>query len=113
MKVLWNKLENFEALSLFGRIPICNLANTLEASIIKTIDVLFARELEKNFCVWWYSRTTRPDLGTKEILGIEQETIFSKEDTKCEIQTPCISDEYVFEIDVLMFHFNTLIVSEI
>jgi len=33
-------------------------------SLIRTIDVLFARELENNFCVWWFSKNNYPDLGT-------------------------------------------------
>ena len=78
LKVLPTKLEVYNSLSQFALIPICNLPSILEVAVVRTIDVLFARELDKNFCVWWYSKLNHPDLGTKKISGIEKETVFSK-----------------------------------
>ena len=77
------------------------------------MDILFARELDSNYAVWWYSKNCYPDLGNKKISGVERETIFTKNDLICLVSNPTIADEYVFEIDIMMFHFNTLIVSEI
>jgi hypothetical protein len=38
---------------------------------------MFARELEKNFLVWWYNDNGYPDVGTQELNIFEQDEIIS------------------------------------
>ncbi len=53
-----HSLTGLMNLSDFSEIPICNLEVTLEKSLIKIIDLNFARELDKNYCIWWYSHNS-------------------------------------------------------
>lgn len=113
LKEFPQKLYEYEALSKFVRIPITNLSTTYEEALIKSIDILFARQLDLNYCVWWYSKNSYPDLGTKQINEIEGDTIFTALETKCEVSVPFMADQYVFEIDITSFYFNTLIFTKI
>ena len=111
-KNLEDRILLIDNLSCFSQVPICNLGINVENSIIRAIDVMFARELDDNYCVWWFSKNKEPDLGTKKKAQFS-ENIFQQQILLCNFSTPCISENYVFEIDVNLFHFNSLIVSEI
>lgn len=105
-------LQQYDAMSQYTRIPLCNFKSTLEESIIFAIDVVFARELNKAFYVWWYSKNATPDLGTNTLAQLPPDEFLQAISLDCELNCPVISQNYVFEIDILMFHFNALIVSE-
>ena len=111
-KNLEDRILLIDNLSSFSKVPICNLGLNVEISIIRAIDVMFARELDENYSIWWFSKNKQPDLGTKKKNQFS-ENIFQQQILLCNFSTPCISENYVFEIDVNLFHFNSLIVSEI
>ena len=77
MKNFQETLMHYHELSKYVSIPISNLKPTFESSIISCIDLLFARELNSKFCIWWYSKNNYPDLGTRQKAEIEGDTIFT------------------------------------
>lgn len=105
-------LLQYDNLAQFTKIPVCNFKPTLEETVIYAIDVLFARELNKSFYVWWYSKTQTPDLGTNNLTNLSADEFITQLNLDCEYSKPLISQNYVFEIDIAMFHFNALIVSD-
>lgn len=111
-KKIEGSLLQYDKLAQFAKIPLCNLKPTLEETVIYAIDVLFARELNKNFYVWWYSKSQTPDIGTNSLTNLSSDEFMMQMSLDCEYNKPIVSQNYVFEIDIAMFHFNALIVSE-
>jgi DNA polymerase epsilon subunit 1 len=106
------KVIQIDQLAQYCRLPLCNLSSSLEDSLIYCIDVLFARELERNFYVWWYNESKDPDLGTQNIQTVLTEDLLMQFDLQCLFARPSLCNNYVFEIDVGMLHFNAVVVSD-
>lgn len=101
-----------DQLAHYCRLPLCNLGPTLEESIIICIDVLFARELDKNFYVWWYKDGKEPDLGSQSVQTLLTEDLLFQKELSCLYVQPSFSKNYVFEIDIGMMHFNAVIAND-
>lgn len=99
-----------DSLSSYCRIPICSLGKSLFNSLNICLDVLFARELEKCGYIWWANKDGIPDIGTPGI-SIDQNESLS-DCLKCEIINISFCRTFTFEIDISLFYFNALLLSE-
>lgn len=106
------ELLKLDKLSQYTRIPICNMKNTYDKSLLKCLDILFARELIKNNSILWYSNNKKPDFGVKGESFYEIEDFLTQNELQCVYSRPNFCHNYVCEVNIHNFFNCALSVME-